>query len=58
MAAGQAKNEFMLMDYSDHLMLIRLVFAFNNEPNKFLIEQFCKRTFINEQSMWMIDGIK
>lgn len=56
--AINARNQFSGLDYSDHLMLIRLIFAFEAERNEWIQGKFCETNFVSQPAMIMIRGIK
>uniref|UniRef100_A0A0K0DWR0 RNA helicase n=1 Tax=Strongyloides stercoralis TaxID=6248 RepID=A0A0K0DWR0_STRER len=55
--AQRAKDQFGGEELSDHLLLIRLLFQFESEYPQYQHE-FCKRNFVNYNTMKMISGIK
>ncbi|CEF67887.1 ATP-dependent RNA helicase DHX29 [Strongyloides ratti] len=55
--AQRAKDQFGGEELSDHLLLIRLFFQFESECLQYQHE-FCKKNFINYNTMKMISGIK
>lgn len=55
--ALMAREKFGRRDYSDHLMLIRVFYAYQTQSQN-QVQNFCRQNFLNQTALKMIYGIK
>jgi ATP-dependent RNA helicase DHX36 len=56
-AALNARDKFSKLDYSDHLMLLRVLNAYS-DLNSSQLMQFCRQNFLSKPALIMIGGIR
>lgn len=52
-----ARDKFGRQDYSDHLLLIRVFYAYQSQTQN-RVQSFCRQNFLNQTALKMIYGIK